>query len=149
MKKKKTAALIMLAIILIFTITFIACYSPKTEYRWSSINRVTFNDGNDYDVGLTIYDDQLYAVWTEANASRYNIAAKYYNGEWSNAIWVTENSTGFNGFPQLAVYNSTLYVVWVSGDPSITGTDNWDVVVKDYGKENITPLGFRTTLGFP
>jgi len=148
-KMKKIATMLLLGIILIFTIAFIIGYYPKAEYRWSGVEGITFNDRNDYDVGLTIYDDKLYAVWTEANISVYNIVAKCYDGEWSNVIGVTGNSTGFNGFPQLAVYNNNLYVVWVSGDPSITGSNNWDVVVKDYGKENITPLDFPTTLGFP
>jgi hypothetical protein len=148
MKTKKVTVLIIIGFILILTLMFTGWHTKKT-YEWSNINMITSSSGNDYDVGLTVYDDKLYAVWVEVNASKYNIAAKYYDGKWSNTTGVTGNSAGFNGFPQLAVYNSTLYVVWVSGDSSITGSDNWDVVVKDYGKENIASLAFPTTIGFP
>lgn len=100
---------------------------------------------NDYDVSLTIYNNQIYFAWTETNGSYYGIRL----GTLIKDIAITTNitpkhQTGFNGFSKVIAYNDKIYIVWVT----ITDRGDFDVVscYYKYGDANVSNI---VSLGFP
>ena len=82
-------------------------------------NGLNVNASNQaYNPKLIIFNNALYATWTEGNGNDAQIRIKRYDG----MDWTSVEGEGANGlnvdaskqgwFPDLAVYNNDLYAVW-------------------------------------
>ncbi|MEW5760710.1 MAG: CARDB domain-containing protein [Candidatus Thermoplasmatota archaeon] len=88
---------------------------------------------------LIAYNDRLFAIWTakvepKGDWSPREIYLKEYDGvEWGEAISLTPNATPAIGHGnhgnKVAIYNNSLYVVWISSDV------NQKEIGKGYGSD--------------
>ncbi|MFI5304204.1 MAG: hypothetical protein ACHQYP_05340 [Nitrospiria bacterium] len=73
---------------------------------------------------LTVFNNNLYAIWSELNGTASQIRVAVYNGNNSSPVWTFvdgggaaginyDHTNGFNAFyPQLVVFGSELYATW-------------------------------------
>ncbi len=108
----------------------VATVSSSTRTFKDGGNGINFNTAKDaLTPDLKVFNDELYAAWSEDNGSvsqirvaRFDNSSSWHFREGTNAsgshFFQPDNTTGINKFsgnatdPQLAVFNSKLYAAW-------------------------------------
>ncbi|MGG1556254.1 dockerin type I domain-containing protein [Paenibacillus ferrarius] len=73
---------------------------------------------------LAVYNNELYAAWSETSAGQNQIRVKKYNGtSWTFvdgdvATGINYNTSNSAYIPRLTVFGGNLYVVWYEGTPN-------------------------------
>ena len=97
----------------------------------NGINGINYNAGfNAYFPQLTVFNGELYAIWSEYNGTANQIRVAVYNGKDSAPLWTFVDGNGTNGInqnsannavtPQMIGFNSTLFATW----SELNGTAN-------------------------
>ncbi|MFO7618107.1 MAG: hypothetical protein R6W91_00340 [Thermoplasmata archaeon] len=85
---------------------------------------------------MLAFGDSLSMAWqtkdkTVGQGDDEDIGLAIYGGEWSIHALTSPHDTGDDTYPQLFTFDNSLWMVWQSSDPSLTGEDDWDIVVAE------------------
>ncbi|MDD4307817.1 MAG: sialidase family protein, partial [Thermoplasmata archaeon] len=91
--------------------------------------------GQQMNPSSVVFEDVLYVFWASNSAetpigSDFDITYSTYDGtEWSQNIVITANDTGNDHTPKPVIFRDSLYLLWSSTNPAITGSSDADIVV--------------------
>jgi len=93
--------------------------SIDSGVTWQTAKRLSNNSGASEVAVIAASGQNVYVVWQDLTPGNYEIYFRRSTdggATWHNAVRLT-NNTGFSGYPQIAVYQDSLYVVWEDDTP--------------------------------